>query len=372
MVVDARLVKIDLSEKRVINAHGKHIYPGIIATNTRLGLEEIEAVDATLDFRELGDFTPNIRSSIAYNTDSEVLATIKSNGVLYAQIVPEGGFLSGTSSVMKTNAWNWEDALVKAEDGLHLWWPSRFSRGGWWANPGALKENEGYTNNIEEITAFISEAKAYLAGEREVTNIKFEAMKGVFEGTQNLYVHADKAKEMIDAISMAENAGIKKVVVVGGLEAMEIVPLLKAKNIHVIIGNIHTLPSNEHSNIDAHYTLPAALQKAGVLYCISYMEAWEQRNLIFVAGTAAAYGLTKEEALAAITKNAAEILGLNNIGTLETGKDATFIISTGDILDMRTSVVEQAFIDGKEIDLGDKQKKLYEKYIEKYSNEGKL
>jgi imidazolonepropionase-like amidohydrolase len=372
MVVDARVVKIDLSDKKVINVYGKHIYPGIIAMNTRLGLEEIEEVNATLDFEEFGDFTPNIRSSIAYNTDSEVLATIKSNGVLYAQVVPEGGLISGSSSVLKTNAWNWEDALVKAEDGIHLWWPSRFSRGGWWAEPGELKENESYTNKINEISSFLGEAKAYLGAAQKVKNIKFEATKALFEGTQNLYVHVNKAKEMIDAISMAEKVGIQKVVIVGGLEAPEIATLLKEKNIPVIIGDIHTLPSNEHSDVDAHYKLPAALQKTGVQYCISYKESWEQRNLVFVAGTAAAYGLTKEEALSAITKNAADILGLSNIGSLETGKNASFVIASGDILDMRTSVVEQAFIDGVEIELGDKQKKLYEKYIEKYKNEGKL
>jgi imidazolonepropionase-like amidohydrolase len=372
MIVDARVVKIDLTDKKVIQANGKHIYPGLIAANTRLGLEEIEEVKAALDYEEIGDFSPNNRSVIAYNTDSDVLATIKSNGILYAQVVPEGGIISGSSSVLKTSAWDWEEAIVRAEDGIHIWWPQRFSRGGWWADPGELEENESYKVSLNEITSFFQEAKAYLNSAKTVTNLKFEATKALFDGTQNLYIHANKAKEMIDAIGMLAEVGIKKLVIVGGEEALEISSLLIEKNIPVIIGNIHVLPANEHSDVNAPYKLPAALHQAGIKYCISYMESWEQRNLMFVAGTAAAYGLTKEEALSAITKNVAEILGLKDIGTLENGKDASFIISSGDILDMRTSVVEQAFLEGVEIDLSNKQLRLYEKYIEKYEKEGKL
>ena len=373
-VVEAVLVKLDINFGPILNMNGKHIYPGIIAPDTRIGLVEIDNLRPTEDFIEVGKFNPNIRSLIAYNTDSDVAETILSNGILFAQIVPKGGFISGSSSVVKLDAWNWEDAAVKADDGIHLWWPGRFQQGGWWGNPGKITENGRYQTAIDAIRAFLFEAKAYYEAEPNdlEINLKFEALKEVFNGNQNLYVHANEAKEMISAIYLTEALGINTMVIVGGNHAMEISELLKEKNIPVILGSIHELPTRNQSDINELYKLPGQLQQEGIKFCLSYKNAWEQRSLLFLAGSAAAYGLSKEEALASITKNAAEILRLQNIGTLEAGKDATFIISKGDVLDMRTSIIEQAYIKGKAVDLNNKQKELYDKYKSKYKSEGKL
>ncbi len=373
-VVDATTVKLNTSFGPTIKAYGKHIYPGIIAPNTRIGLVEIDYVVQTTDYKEVGVFNPNVRSLIAYNTDSDVASTILVNGITHAQIVPQGGRISGSSSVVKLNGWNWEYAAVRVDDGIHVRWPARFTRRGWWANPGKITENEDYAKLIADIRAFLLEAKAYheLEIKSENINLKFEALEGVFNGDQNFYVHVQGAKEIIAAIDLVEELGIETMVIIGGKDAFEVADLIKEKDIPIILRSVHSLPSKNHSDIDEPYKLPAQLQKEGIRFCLAYKNAWEQRSLMFLAGTAAAYGLTKEEALASITKNTAEILGLDNLGTLEKGKNASFIISTGDILDMRTSIVEKAYIDGKEVDLNNKQKELHQKYIKKYKSEGKL
>lgn len=359
--------KTDATMGKIIDCTGKHIYPGIIAPNTKLGLSEIEAVRATNDFSEVGSFNANVRSIISYNTDSRVTPTIRSNGVLYAQVVPQDGTISGTSAVVQLDAWNWEDALVK-EDGIWLNWPSQQSGGGWWAEPTASKENKDYDKQVFAIKEYFREAKAYNeAGSHDKSNLRFEAMEGLFNKSLKLFVNAGRVKEMQHAIAFAEELGLS-LVIVGGRESYLIADVLAQKNIPVILDNPHSLPSYSDEDIAQPYKTPFQLQQAGVLFCLSIPGGfWQERNLAFEAGTAVAYGLTKEEALAAITSNAAKILGLSNtLGTIEKGKAATLIISSGDVLDMRTSNIEYAFIDGRLIDLNNKQKELSNKFMKKY------
>lgn len=365
-------ISVDTTNATVIYAEGKDIYPGIIAPDTRIGLVEIDYLRPTKDFSEVGNFNPNVRSLIAYNTDSEVGKTILTNGITHAQVVPSGGFISGSSSVVKMSAWNWEDATVSTDEGVHLRWPNQFRRTGWWASPGVYKEDDNYASKIEAIENFLLEAKAYAATKSPTTNLKFEAMRGVFNGEQNLYVHANGVKELLAAINLIDKLEIKRPVLVGANHVEDIIDLVKAKDIPVIVRSVHKTPSYRQSDVDESFTLPAKLQAAGIKFCLSYKGAWEQRNLPFLAGTAAAFGLTKEEALSAITKNTAEILGLEELGTLEKGKEGTFIISKGDVLDMRTSVIETMYIKGQHIELMDKQKALYNKFKTKYMQEGKL
>ncbi len=359
--------KTDATMSKVIDCTGKHVYPGIIAPNTKLGLTEIEAVRATNDYSEVGGFSPNVRAVISYNTDSRVTPTIRSNGVLYAQVVPQDGSISGTSAVVQLDAWNWEDALVK-EDGIWLNWPSMQSGGGWWAEPSASKENKDYDKQVTAIKDYFREAKAYHeAGMHSKANLRFEAMRGLFTQALKLFVNAGRVKEMQHAIAFAEEFGVS-LVMSGGRESYLIADVLAQKNIPVILDNPHSLPAYADEDIRQPYKTPAQLQQAGVLFCLSIPGGfWQERNLAFEAGTAVAYGLTKEEALAAITSNTAKILGLSNtLGTIENGKAATLIISSGDVLDMRTSNIEYAFIDGRSIDLNNKQKELSNKFMKKY------
>ncbi|MFN4233776.1 MAG: amidohydrolase family protein [Bacteroidia bacterium] len=355
----------------VINLQGKHVYPGIIAPNTTLGLREIDAVRATLDYAEVGNYNPNVRSQIAYNTDSKIPPTLRFNGVLLAQITPRGGVISGTSSIMELDGWNWEDATLKADDGIHMTWPRMYKNTGWWAEPGPSEKNNEQEKAVNEIKSFFKDAKAYseLLNVKE-QNLKFEAMKGVFDGSKRLYITANSAKEILEVIHFKKEFNIPKVVIVGGTDAWLVTEALKENNVPVILNRVHSLPERTDDAIDLPFRLPYLLQKAGVLFCLNHdgdMEVMGTRNLPFNAGTAATYGLSKEEALAAITLNAAKILGIDNmVGSIEVGKHATLFVSLGDALDIKTNILEHAFIRGKKIDLDNHQKQLYEKYKEKY------
>lgn len=372
LVGDATKVKIDQGAyEEVVNIQGKHVYPGFIAPNSTLGLVEIEAVRATVDFRDVGTITPNLRSVIAYNTDSKIIPTVRSNGVLMTQATPRGGLVTGTSSVMMLDGWNWEDAALKMDDGVHMNWPSLFSRRWTEDGPGDAEKNKNYENQMSSLKKFFQDAKAYSESDKaEEKNLRFEAMRNVFKGTENLYIHANYVKDITESINFAKQFGIKKIVIVGGRDSYMVADLLKEMNVAVMVSRVHDLPEKAEDDVDQPFKLPAQLQKAGVLYCLQNegdMEAPGARNIPFLAGTAAAYGLTKEEAVMSVTSNAAKILGIDNkVGTLEEGKDATLFISTGDALDMKTNNVEMALVRGNTIDLNNDQKMLYEKYKKKY------
>jgi imidazolonepropionase-like amidohydrolase len=359
----------------VVNAQGKHVYPGLILPISNLGLVEIGSVRATNDAAEIGDLNPNVRSIIAYNTDSRVINTLRSNGILLANVVPDGGLLTGSSSVVQLDAWNWEDAAYKTDAGIHLKMPSLMARprfGGFGGGGGGPQQpsdpvKEGL-DRIDMIKGFFQEAKAYHAeASHAQTNLKLEAVKGLFDKKQRLYIHASTVKQMLIAIEFAKEFGFG-VVIVGGTDAWQIADLLKQNNISVILNQPHSLPTLEDDDVDQPYKNAAMLQKAGVVFAISDDDGQTRgRNLAFNAGTAAAYGLGKEEALQAITLNAAKVLGIaDKTGSLEVGKDANIIISEGDIMDMRTSNVTDAFIQGRKIDLTDKHKLLYDRYKHKY------
>ncbi len=356
-----------------IDAKGKHVYPGIIAASTNLGLVEVSTVRASLDYNELGDFNPNIQTIVAYNTDSKVINTLRSNGILLAHIVPSGGTISGTSSVVQLDAWNWEDAAYKTGNGIHYNMPLLVNR------PNRFRRRPGPTvdmvklglDKIEGTRAFFRSAKAYhREAKHTATSLKMEAVKGLFDQSQTLFVHCDLVKEMMVAIDLANEFGCK-LAIVGGSDSWIIADILKANNVSVVLAAPHSLPATEDDDVDQPYKTGAALQKAGVLFTICQDEGsgyWQQRNLPFQAGTMAAYGLSKEEALTSITLNAAKILGIDNIaGSLEQGKDANIVISEGDLLDMKSSKVTQAFIQGRELNLDNKQTQLFERYKYKYS-----
>jgi imidazolonepropionase-like amidohydrolase len=357
---------VNESGAEVLDLKGKHIYPGLICVDSRLGLEEIEAVRATLDYSEVGELNPNIRSVIAYNTDSKIIPTVRSNGVLLALSVPEGGIIPGTSSVMKLDGWNWEDAAYKIDVATQLNWPSMRVRNAWWAAP-ADEQRKQSAENMAMIKRFFDEAKAYSQLDKPAsTNLKFEAMKSVFNGSRKLFISAGTAKEITSSILFAESYGITPVIL-GAQEAYMVADFLKEHNVSVIYTNPHSLPATEDEDVDMPYKVAKILKEKGVLYALSINGSWQQRNLPFIAGTTAAYGLTKEEALQSITLNAAKILGIDKTtGSVEVGKDANLVISEGDILDMRTSQITMAFIQGANIDLDNKQKELYRTYMEKY------
>ncbi len=372
IVLDARVSKIDFSKfDTVYNIAGKHIYPGFIASNCVLGLQEAESVRATSDYAEVGDFNPHIRSIVAYNTDSKILETVKANGILYTQATPRYGVVSGSSSILATDGWNWEDALLKADDGIHVNFPNSIQRNGWWAEPLPSEKNNKFNDQLGELSTFFANAYAYYnTSVVDEVNLRFEAMKGVFNGSKNLYLHTDYAKDIILAINFATKFKIKKIIIVGGKDSYKITNFLKENHVAVMLNRLHDLPDSPEADTDILFKLPYLLQKDSILFCLQNqgdMEAMNSRNLPYLAGTAAAYGLTKEQALQSITLNAAKILGVDSlIGSIEPGKIASFIISEGDMLDIKTSLVLFAFISGRRIKTTNFQNDLYKKYADKY------
>ncbi|RBL88276.1 amidohydrolase family protein [Chitinophaga flava] len=354
----------------VLDMKGQHVYPGIIAPETKLGLVEFESVRATIDAREVGEINPSIRSIISYNTDSKVINTLRSNGILLAQVTPEGGLISGTSSVVQLDAWNWEDAAYKTDNGVHFYMPRlvNIGSGRGFRGPQSKDPVKEGMEQIEKVRMFFREAKAYQQENKHTaTNLRYEAMRKLFNREQKLFIHCELVREMLLAIDFAKEFNVD-VVIVGGADSWQIADLLKQNNIAVVLTQPHSLPLMQDDDIDQPYKTAAQLQKAGVLYCLSNEGFWQQRNLGFEAGTASTFGLSREEALSAVTLNAAKILGIDKItGTLETGKDANIAVSAGDMLDMKSSIITRAYIQGREINLDNKQHQLYEKYQKKYN-----
>ena len=359
----------DLTQMKVIDAKNQHLYPGFIVPNSTLGLIEIDAVRASDDDAEIGTWNPHIRSLIAYNTESKVVESMRPNGVLLAQITPRGGRISGTSSIVQLDAWNWEDAVLKVDDGIHLNWPNSFSRGRWWLgeDPG-LKSNPKYNSQIQGIEAYFNAAKA----NTNTINTPLNALRGVFDKTKSLYIHVNDEKGIIDAVEFSKSQGLSKTVIVGGYEAYKIASYLKEHNIAVLLQRVHSRPNNDDHDYDLPFKMAHLLVDAGVLVGLETsgdMERMNSRNLPFYAGTTVAHGLTKAQALQLISLNTAQILGIDqNYGSLETGKSATLFISTGDALDMRTNNLTHAYIDGRSISLESHQTKLWKRYSKKYEN----
>lgn len=364
-------IPVPVDDVKVFNAEGKHVYPGLILPQSDIGLKEIgSGVRGSNDFRELGDLNPNIRSLMAYNTASTMINVLKTNGILLVNTVPQGGTISGSSSVVQLDAWNWEDAAYKVDGAIHVNIPSfalpRVPRPA--TGRGSEDPSKAAIEKTEEIKSFFRQAKAYLAEENHAeTNLKIEAVKGLFEKKQKLFAHADKIKQMLVAIDIAKEFGFD-LVIVGGDESWQLASLLKENNVAVILNAEHSLPVTEDEDVDQPFKTPALLQKAGVLFALNDDASnTRYRNLPFNAGTAATYGLSKEEALSAITLNAAKILGIDDrTGSLESGKDANIIVSNGDVLDMKTSQVTQAFIQGRLVSLENKQTQLNDRYLSKY------
>jgi hypothetical protein len=364
--------KTDKSGAEVIDVSGKHVYPGLIFPATSIGLVEIgSGVDVTIDNRETGELNPNVRAIVAYNTDSHVIPVLRSNGILIAQIVPVGSLLPGTSSIVQLDAWNWQDAAYKPDNGIQMVWPSRSGsagrRGGGYST-GTESSTATYERNTEALEEIFTDAAAYAAVEKpKDTNLRLESLRGLFDGTKIMFISASEPKGMMAAISFGKRHGVKKMVLTGADESAWLIKdFLKENNIPVLLANPLSVPKYDYSDTKMPFKLAAMFRKEGILAGITYSNQ-AYGNLPFAAGQTVAYGLTKEEALQTVTLNNAKILGIDDItGSLEAGKDANIVVSTGDLLDMSTNNVEYAFITGRNINLDNKHKQLYRRFQAKY------
>lgn len=357
---------------RTIDLAGRHVYPALIAANTTLGLIEIGAVRATLDFSETGAINPNVRAEVAVNPDGEMIPVTRANGVALALSVPQGGLISGTSALLMLDGWTWEQMTLKAPAGLHLNWPDmNMPRRGTQSEEEQRKQMQ---ENLQKIKDAFAAARAYLIAKnaeaksgspRHDSDSRWEAMIPALTGEIPVFVTANEVKQIQAAVQWAEDENVR-LVIVGGKDAWRVASLLKEKSVPVVYGPIHDLPQRSWEAYDTPFAAPKKLYEAGVKFCLANFENANVRNLPYEAATAAAYGLPRAEALKAITLHAAEILGVaQRTGSLEIGKDATLIVTTGDPLEITTHI-EREFIQGREIDLGNKHRALYQKYSEKY------
>ena len=357
----------------IIDASNQHIYPGIIALNSNLGLVEVDAVRASVDDDEAGTYLPEVRSIIAYNAESKAVESMRPNGVLVAQIAPNGGVISGSSSVVQLDAWNWEDAVIKYDQGLHVNWPSPYTFGRWWlGEERGLKANNNYNKQVNDLKEFFDKSKANMNLDKSM-NLKSRSMKAIFEGESTVYLYADDEKEIVDGVLFLKKFGINKIVIVGASEAKNQLDFIKENDIPVVVKQPYRFPQSVDSDPRETFMLAKKMIDKGILVSIDPSGAPQSRvsirNLPFYAGSFSSYGIDKEAALSMITLNPAKMLGIDSeFGTIEIGKSATLFISKGDALDIISNNVTHAFISGRNISLETHQTRLWRRYSNKYSN----
>ncbi|MEZ6136824.1 MAG: amidohydrolase family protein [Pirellulaceae bacterium] len=336
---------------QVIDGEGKHVYPSLIEAYSDIGLVEINSIDATIDSSEVGSLNPNVKAAVAFNPDSELIPVNRANGILLAVSAPEGGLVSGRSSLMMLDGWTSEDMTLQADTGMHVRWPRN-------------------KDDITELAELFAQTRRYQAARAAMTqprDLRLEAMSLVVDQHMPLIVGASSLDQIEAAVAFAKHEGVR-LIVLGGDEAPLCAELLKREDIPVIISSVYRNPVRRHGAYDEGYTLPAKLAEAGIRFCISAggrFGASGIRNLPYNAATAAAYGLSEEEAIRSITLSPAEILGVSDrVGSLQVGLDATLFIADGDVLETPTQI-EVAFVQGRKVDLNNKHYQLYKKYTAK-------
>ncbi|RUO38086.1 amidohydrolase [Aliidiomarina shirensis] len=358
---------------RVLDITGQHVYPGFIALDTTLGLVEMGAVRATVDTNEVGNFTPEVQAHHAYNADSNVTPTVLYTGITHAQIVPQGSLVRGQSSLLKLDSWNWQDGLEAGDLGIHLTWPRAGLNNAWWERRSAAEQQKAQAEARDEITEIMETAKVYNAaresGVQNRIDRRWEAMRGLFNNEKKLFVHADDRRQIEQVLAFNERHGFD-LVIMGGRDSWMVADQLAAADIPVVFGSVYGLPARVDDAYDTAFTTPARLAEAGVEFAIAYPGFWDVRNLAFAAGHAVAFGLDYDQAVASITYAPAKIMGVEDrLGTIEVGKQATLVVSAGDALDQLGQDINFMFIDGREINLTNKQKQLYEKYQQRIETE---
>jgi imidazolonepropionase-like amidohydrolase len=361
-----------------IDAAGKRIYPGLFDAHTNLGLIEIPSIRASVDEREAGLINPNVEAIKSVHPDSELIPVTRSNGVLLALTAPDGPLLAGRAAVIQLDGWTWEDMVLRNDIGMRLVWPRDPFRNP--LEPIPLKKQaETRDEQLKALNLAFENASAYkiaraaaLDKEHPDDNFAFdarwEALLPVLSGQQPLLVHAHELSQITAAVAFAAKWQVR-LILQGGDDAPLYADELKKRGIPVIVEGAYRLPRRAGDDYDAPFTLAERLRAAGVTFCIAGggRHATENaRNLPYQAAQAVAFGLPPDEALRAITLSPAKILGVaDRVGSLEAGKDATLFIADGDILDTPTHI-EKAWIGGREVDLSDRQKRLWAKYREKY------
>jgi imidazolonepropionase-like amidohydrolase len=364
-----------------IDATGRHVWPGLIAPFSQLGLTEIQSVVATNDTSETGDLTPEVRAVTAVNPDSTLIPVTRSNGVLLAAVYPRGGTISGQVSVIRLEGWTNDDLTVLGSAGLSVRWPNTRPISAWWMDRSDEDQMRDIRLGQKAIKDAFDAAEAYARAKEgdpsHPTDLRWEAMRRVFPGDANatpspLFIAANDVDQINAAVTFASERGMR-CVLVGGQDAPRCADLLRKHDVPVIVMGTHRMPRRSDAPYDEPFTLPCVLHEAGLRFSIANNDdTAHERNLPYAAGMAVAHGLPHDEAMKCLTLTAAQILGIaEKYGSIESGKSATLIVTTGSPLEV-TTAIEWAFIDGRMIDLSNKHTKLYEKYRERYRQTGDL
>ncbi len=355
----------------VIDAAGKHVYPGLIESMTDLGLREILAVDVSVDSDEIGDRNPNVRSWVAVNPDSELIPVARAGGVMIAHVSPGGRFVRGQTAVMQLDGWTATEMNVRAPAGLSVRWESLLPD-----DKDVTAQAKKRDEKLKELDDWFDQAERYEQAMKSdpdgvPSDLRLESLQAILNRELPMYVEANRQAAIESAVAYAVSRDID-IVIYGGYDAAECADLLKRYKIPVIVAGTYRLPMHRDDPYDAPYTLPMRLKEAGVKFAIcgegpGYPGGSSNaRNLPYHAANAVAYGLSAEDAIRAITLWPAEILGVvDRVGSITTGKDATLIVCDGDILQTETNLTH-AFIEGRVVDLSSKHTMLFKKYQQKY------
>lgn len=357
-LTDASATVVDLTDK--------HVYPGLIALDTTLGLTEISMVRSTNDTSDVGDDNPQLLAAAAYNPDSELLPTVRANGITHAQSTPRGDGLAGQSVLVNLDAWTIEDATHAATAQYHLYWPELPRV--YADSERTKKAAEAYQQAVKRIKQHFNAAYRYqlsITGKpHQKEDIRWQALAPLFKGNGKLFVHADQQQAIEEAAALARQYQLP-LVIVGGYDAWRLADVLNELHAAVIYTHCLALPERTDDPIAQAFKIPGLLKKVGIPFAIGFSDDWDSRNLPLAAAQTVAWGLTQEEALKAITYDAAQLLGANGLGAIVEGYDASLVVSDGDILDPMTSKIEALYIDGRQVDLNNRHRQLYQKYLKR-------
>jgi imidazolonepropionase-like amidohydrolase len=363
---------------QVIDGSGLQVYPGMFDPVTQIGLEEVGAVRATVDSEETGDFNPDVVAATAFNADSAHVDVTRAAGITEVLTVPGslGGFggggsvIGGNASAVNLGGWNINDMVIQRHAAMELSWPS-ISTGSFDLTTMSFHQlpfdeaTKQYQKKVDGLSDLFDQARHYAQAMQSGANdfprdLKLEALVPVVQGKEPLLVVAFQARDIRNAVEFCQKQKVR-MILAGGSEAWKTIDLLKQDNIPVIIGPVLSMPQSDDDPYDSEYAMASQLYAAGVKIAFGSFNTSMSRRLSQYAGTAVGYGLPQEEALKAVTVNAAQMLGLNDIGTIEPGKVANIVVTNGDLLELRTQV-KYLFIQGQPTSLDNKQLELYERF----------
>ena len=352
----------------VIDAKGSEVYPGFIDARTSIGLNE-PGPRGFDDTNEMLEINASVKAQVAYQSDSDAIPVARVNGITTAAVVPSGGLIGGQVAVMNLDGWTWEEATLLPVAGVSFQFPP-LVRGGGGGGGGNADANRKYDDlkkerdaKVKRVEDLVARARAYgrLPAADRATDWNLAALVPVADLKQPMFVAASNESDIREAVAFADRAGIR-IVITGGLESPLVAPLLKEKNIPVILGSVLTMPAREDAHHAATYKAAGELAQAGVTFAFGTGGAANNRLIPYEAAISVAWGLDRDRALRAITLDAATILGVaDRVGSLEPGKIANLFIATGDPMEMKTQFTH-VFINGRSVGLKSKHTELYERF----------